>query len=75
MRWKARNMIEPKHNAMQVKKRFAFWLVLLDSNIYVWLSFYEVLQMYIITERPATIEGETYIFKSGKWVTISKRCK
>lgn len=75
MIWPARHTkVQPPVGTLRFERYFAFWPVRIGDNI-VWLEFYEVMQVYRITEEKVVIDDKPVTFLPGKWVNITKRCK
>jgi hypothetical protein len=75
MKWPAKHTrIEPLAGTTRINNRFA-WLPTYINGFIVWLSWFEALQVYRITEEKVTIDDKTVTFLPGKWVNITKRCK
>lgn len=75
MKWPAKHTeVEPVPGSVRVRNRFA-WKPIYIAGFIVWLSWYEILQVYRVTEEKLKIEDKDIIFLPGKWLNITKRCK
>lgn len=75
MKWPAKYVLpENKDGDTRLKRVFA-WLPTNIAGVIVWLSTYELLQVYRIKEEKVKIDSEEVIFLPGNWVNITKRCK
>jgi len=77
MVWKAKyTRANYANGTTRLKRVFAFLPTYVNGNI-VWLSTYEVLQVYVVTEILAALNAdkpnEATKFINGKWVDASKR--
>lgn len=75
MRWPAK-YLQPENTEGQVRiKRVFAWLPTNISGIIVWLTAYELLQVYHIKEEKVKINDKEVIFLPGNWINITKRCR
>jgi len=73
MRWNAANIAtEIANGTLRLQRRFA-WLPVYIHAKYVWLEFFEILQMYEVKTYHALIDNQLTAFQSGKWINLSKR--
>lgn len=75
MKWLAKYVKRvPADGDYRLYRRFA-WAPIYIDGVIVWLSKYEIIQVYRITEQKVKINGEIVAFLPGNWVNIAKRCK
>lgn len=77
MIWKAKyTRADYANGTTRLKRVFAFLPTYIDGNI-VWLSTYEVLQVYVISKVLAVLDptkpNEATEFKTSSWINVSKR--
>lgn len=75
MRWPAKHT-RPEINAGATRITSVFaWLPVYISGTMVWLEFYEILQVYNISDQKVIIEEKETTFVLRKWINLSKRLK
>jgi hypothetical protein len=58
----------------RLKRVFAFIPTVVDDTT-VWLEHYEILQVYLVVEVIAIVDGAPVKFANGNWQDISKRLR
>lgn len=75
MKWKAK-FTRPNYEdgTVRLKRCFA-WLPVYIDGFFVWLTNYDIMQVYVSEDNKAIIDGENSIVTSKYWKNKGKRCK